>query len=141
MWQKSAENVFRYKAEKCCDTTHQEFWSRMLLLALAANDSPTLRAVGSHSPGWTLVAFLDSYSFPLSFSPPPSHLQPLAFFSLPPPLTFSFAPQLPSSPPSSCSLGPLMEQWVSQERRISPIQLPTSWTPTPPLQPPSDPLC
>ena len=104
----------------------------MLLLALAANDS--LRAVGSQSAGWTLVAFLDSYSFPLFFSPPPP-----AFFFLLPPLT-SFDPQLLSSPPSSCLLALLMEQWATHGRRQKPIfspTLPTYWTPTT-IQPPSD---
>ena len=97
-------------------------------------NSPTPAPVGSQSPEWTLVAFLDSYSFPLSFSPP--HL---VFFSLLPPLT-SFAPQLPSSPPSSCSPALLMEHWATHERRQKPIfspPRPTSWTPTT-LQPPSD---
>ena len=97
-------------------------------------NSPTPAPVGSQSPEWTLVAFLDSYSFPLSFSPP--HL---VFFSLLPPLT-SFAPQLPSSPPSSCSPALLMEHWATHERRRKPIfspPRPTSWTPTT-LQPPSD---
>ena len=106
-----------------------------------ANDSPTPRAVGSQSAGWTLVAFLDSYSFPLSFSPPHSPLQLLAFFSLLPPLTFSFAPQLPSSPPSSCLLGPLMGRRATHGRTrkltFFPILLQTFWTPTT-LQPPSD---